>query len=61
MMNLTKTPAGQAKLRQWFLRPSLELNVINHRHDAIKCLLSQENCKKTCRTVKPSSRADKAV
>ncbi len=44
MMNLTKTPAGQALLRHWFLRPSLELGIINHRQDAIECLLNQENC-----------------
>lgn len=45
LMNLTKTPAGHTKLRQWFLRPTLELSIITQRQDAIKCLLNQENGK----------------
>ncbi|KAG0658910.1 MutS protein msh5 [Rhodotorula mucilaginosa] len=41
--NLTRTPLGRAKMRDWFLRPSLELNVIEQRHDAVECFLLEDN------------------
>lgn len=41
--NLTRTPLGRAKMRDWFLRPSLELNVIEQRHDAVECFLREDN------------------
>lgn len=42
-MNLTRTPLGNALMKQWFLRPSLELSVIKSRHDATECFLRNEN------------------
>ena len=30
-------------MKQWFLRPSLELEVIKSRHDAVECFLRGEN------------------
>ncbi|KWU42860.1 hypothetical protein RHOSPDRAFT_35589 [Rhodotorula sp. JG-1b] len=41
--NLTRTPLGRAKMRDWFLRPSLELSVIEQRHDAVECFLREDN------------------
>ena len=43
ILNNTKTTLGRALMRQWFLRPSMSLDVINARHDAIECLLRPEN------------------
>ncbi|GAA5977825.1 hypothetical protein JCM10908_005110 [Rhodotorula pacifica] len=41
--NLARTPLGRAKMRDWFLRPSLELSVIEQRHDAVECFLREDN------------------
>ncbi|OBZ71456.1 Prohibitin-2 [Grifola frondosa] len=43
IINNTKTTLGRALLREWFLRPSLSLSVINSRHDAVACFLLPEN------------------
>lgn len=42
-MRLTRSRIGHLLLRQWFLRPSRELDVIQDRHDAIECLLRPDN------------------
>ncbi|KAG6840989.1 hypothetical protein C0991_002879 [Blastosporella zonata] len=34
---------GRSLLRTWFLRPSLSIDVINKRHDAVECFLHSEN------------------
>ncbi|BGP56954.1 hypothetical protein JCM8202v2_004590 [Rhodotorula sphaerocarpa] len=41
--NLARTPLGKVKMRDWFLRPSLELDVIESRHDAVECFLREDN------------------
>ncbi|GAA5864913.1 hypothetical protein JCM3774_004270 [Rhodotorula dairenensis] len=43
IVNLTRTPLGRAKMRDWFLRPSRELSVIEQRHDAVDCFLREDN------------------
>ena len=40
---LARTPQGKLRLRQYFLRPSLDLRVVNQRHDAISILLQASN------------------
>lgn len=47
VINLTCTPTGRLLLRQWTLRPSLELEVIEARHSAIECFLRSENREST--------------
>ena len=41
--HLARTPQGKHRLRQYFLRPSLDLNVISARHDAVSILLAAAN------------------
>lgn len=41
--NLAKTAQGRHLLRQFFLRPSLNMDVINERHDAIGAFIRPEN------------------
>lgn len=41
--HLARTPQGKQKLRQIFLRPTTDLNVINERLKAIRILLRPEN------------------
>ncbi|KAH8825333.1 DNA mismatch repair protein MutS [Flagelloscypha sp. PMI_526] len=43
ILNTTKTTLGKALLRTWFLRPSLDPNVINARHDALDCFMDPAN------------------
>ncbi|TBU56560.1 hypothetical protein BD310DRAFT_960111 [Dichomitus squalens] len=43
ILNNTKTTLGRALMREWFLRPSMSLEVINARHDAVECFLRPEN------------------
>ena len=43
ILNGTKTSLGRALMREWFLRPSMSLEVINARHDAVACFLCPEN------------------
>ncbi|KAH7099547.1 DNA mismatch repair protein MutS, partial [Auriculariales sp. MPI-PUGE-AT-0066] len=42
-LNNTKTRFGADLLRQWFLRPSLSLEVIRARHDALSMFLRPDN------------------
>ena len=41
--HLARTPQGKQLLRQYFLRPSLDLDVIKERHDAITTFLRPDN------------------
>ena len=41
--HLARTPQGKYLLRQYFLRPSLDLNVINERLDFASVFLKPEN------------------
>jgi len=41
--HLARTPQGKYLLRQYFLRPSLNLDVINERLDAIQTFCRHEN------------------
>ena len=41
--NLARTPQGKAKLRRLFLRPSIDLELINSRQQAIGFFLRQEH------------------
>ncbi|OCH92840.1 hypothetical protein OBBRIDRAFT_725988 [Obba rivulosa] len=43
ILDNTKTTLGRALLREWLLRPSTSLNVIQERHDAVECFLRPEN------------------
>ncbi|KAI5274779.1 hypothetical protein E4T47_02207 [Aureobasidium subglaciale] len=45
--NLARTPQGKVLLRQYFLRPSINLEVINERLDTISLLLRTENTEHT--------------
>lgn len=42
-MNMTRTPLGQRMLKQWFLRPSLSIDVINERQESVAVLLRPDN------------------
>lgn len=41
--HLARTPQGRYMLKQYFLRPSLSLDLINKRHDTIDLLTRAEN------------------
>jgi DNA mismatch repair protein MSH5 len=41
--HLARTPQGKQKLRQTFLRPSIDIKVIRGRHNAISILLRPDN------------------
>lgn len=43
ILNSTRTTLGRSLMRSWFLRPSLSLDVINARLDAVECFLRPEN------------------
>ena len=43
ILNSTKTKTGSFLLKQWFLRPSLSLPLLQQRHSAISCFLRSEN------------------
>ncbi|THH28695.1 hypothetical protein EUX98_g5476 [Antrodiella citrinella] len=43
ILNNTKTSLGRAMLREWLLRPSLSIAVIEERHDAVACFMRLEN------------------
>lgn len=43
IMNTTRTALGRSLLRTWFIRPSLSLQVLQARHDAVECFLRAEN------------------
>jgi DNA mismatch repair protein MSH5 len=40
---MTRTPLGQRMLKQWFLRPSLSIDVINERQESVAVLLRPDN------------------
>ncbi|KAI0246737.1 DNA mismatch repair protein MutS [Lactifluus subvellereus] len=42
-LDSTRTTLGRSMLRTWLLRPSLSLEVINSRHDAVECFTRPEN------------------
>ena len=41
--HLAKTPQGKHLLRQYFLRPTLDLDIIKERHDTASVLLQPDN------------------
>lgn len=43
ILDHTKTSLGKALLREWLLRPSLSMEVITTRHDAVACFMRPEN------------------
>ncbi|KAH7885327.1 DNA mismatch repair protein MutS [Phlebopus sp. FC_14] len=43
ILNHTRTPLGRSLFRTWFIRPSLSLEVLKGRHDAVECFLRPEN------------------
>ncbi|KAG0326787.1 MutS protein msh5 [Dissophora globulifera] len=43
VLNQAKTPQGKYLLKQWLLRPSLDLNVIYARHQSVECFVRTEN------------------
>ncbi|KAI5805773.1 muts domain V-domain-containing protein [Geopyxis carbonaria] len=43
IMNLTRSTLGQRMLKQWFLRPTLNIEIILERNDGISMLLKPEN------------------
>src|ERR1700677_3687070 len=43
MLDNTRTTLGRSLLRTWLLMPSLSLEVINARHDAVECFTRLEN------------------
>lgn len=47
IVNMTRTPLGSVPMRQWLIRPSLELELIEQRHETVACLLRTENGKST--------------
>jgi DNA mismatch repair protein MSH5 len=40
---MTRSPLGHRLLKQWFLRPSLSIDVINERQESVAILLRAEN------------------
>lgn len=43
ILNGTRSPLGHKMLKQWFLRPSLSIQVITERHASIAAFLRSEN------------------
>ncbi|GAA5854993.1 hypothetical protein JCM9279_005715 [Rhodotorula babjevae] len=43
IVNIARTPLGKILMRRWFIRPSLELDIIEARHDAVECFVRDEN------------------
>ncbi|KAF7798450.1 hypothetical protein EIP86_009671 [Pleurotus ostreatoroseus] len=43
ILNNTRTTLGKALMREWLLRPSTSIPVINARHDAVACFMRPEN------------------
>ncbi|KAG0204371.1 MutS protein msh5 [Mortierella sp. GBA30] len=43
VMNYTKTPQGRYLLKQWLLRPSLDVAIIHARQQTIECFIRAEN------------------
>lgn len=45
ILDYTKTPMGSRMLKEWILRPLLNVKEINHRQDAVEALLSNESAR----------------
>ncbi|GES81967.1 MutS family protein MSH5 [Rhizophagus clarus] len=43
ILNNTRTLSGKQLLKQWFLRPTLDLSIIDERHRTIECFLQTDN------------------
>ncbi|KIO27058.1 hypothetical protein M407DRAFT_73753 [Tulasnella calospora MUT 4182] len=43
ILDHTRTKSGRALLKRWLLRPSLDIQAIRSRHDALDCFLLGEN------------------
>lgn len=43
ILNGTRSPLGHIMLKQWFLRPSLSIEIITERHSSIGAFLRSEN------------------
>ncbi|KAF8420824.1 DNA mismatch repair protein MutS [Tirmania nivea] len=43
ILNSTRTKTGYFMLKQWFLRPSLSLPLLQQRHNAVACFLRSQN------------------
>ncbi|CDO75430.1 hypothetical protein BN946_scf184916.g14 [Trametes cinnabarina] len=43
ILNNAKTTLGRALMREWFLRPSMSLSIINGRHNAVECFVRPDN------------------
>ncbi|PKC07226.1 hypothetical protein RhiirA5_500820 [Rhizophagus irregularis] len=43
ILNNTRTTSGKQLLKQWFLRPTLDLDIIDERHRTIECFLQTDN------------------
>ncbi|KAG9034813.1 MutS protein msh5 [Tulasnella sp. JGI-2019a] len=43
ILDHTRTKLGRARLKQWLLRPSLDMDIITSRHDALSCFLAADN------------------
>lgn len=41
--HFARTPQGKARLRQYFLRPGIDIDIINERHDFIGVFLRPDN------------------
>ncbi|CAG8489217.1 10316_t:CDS:10 [Ambispora gerdemannii] len=43
ILNKTRTPTGKQLFKQWFLRPSLDINILEERFRTIDCFLQPDN------------------
>lgn len=43
-INMTRSTPGEALLRSWFARPSLDLAALTERHEAVAFFLSRQDC-----------------
>ncbi len=43
ILNLTKTPMGRSLLMQWFMRPLLDIQMLNERLDAVQCFYERQD------------------
>ncbi|KAF9124810.1 MutS protein msh5 [Mortierella sp. 14UC] len=43
LLNQTKTSQGRYLLKQWLLRPSLDMTTIHERHQSVECFVRTEN------------------
>lgn len=43
ILNIARTPLGRLLMRNWFLRPSLDLDLIEARQAAVECFLRSAN------------------